>query len=60
MALNFPNSPSLNDTYTFNRKTWTWDGTAWKVRFITNRTDGGAAASVYTVEQNIDGGSANG
>jgi hypothetical protein len=29
MALNFPDSPSLNDTYTFNNKTWTWNGTAW-------------------------------
>ena len=29
MALNFPNSPSLNDTYTFGGKTWTWDGSIW-------------------------------
>ena len=29
MALNFPNSPSLNDTYSFSGKTWTWNGNAW-------------------------------
>ena len=29
MALDFPNSPSLNDTYTFSGKTWTWNGNAW-------------------------------
>ena len=29
MALDFPNSPSLNDTYSFAGKTWTWNGNAW-------------------------------
>jgi hypothetical protein len=29
MALNFPNSPSLNDTYSFGGKTWVWNGTYW-------------------------------
>lgn len=29
MSLNFPNSPSLNDTYSFAGKTWTWNGNAW-------------------------------
>ena len=31
MAINFPDSPSLNDTHTVGDKTWTWDGTAWNV-----------------------------
>ena len=35
MALDFPTSPSLNDSYTFNDKTWVWDGTAWKPSTIT-------------------------
>jgi hypothetical protein len=30
MPLNFPSSPSVNDTYTFNNKTWIWDGTKWE------------------------------
>ena len=29
MALNFPDSPSVNDTYTVGSTTWTWDGTVW-------------------------------
>src|SRR5210317_422233 len=32
MPLNFPNSPSLNDTYTFGNKTWIWNGAAWKLK----------------------------
>ena len=31
MALDFPSSPSTNDTYSFNGITWIWDGTAWYV-----------------------------
>ena len=29
MPLNFPNSPSINQTYTVGSSTWTWDGTVW-------------------------------
>jgi len=29
MAINFPGSPSLNDTYTYSGKTWKWNGAAW-------------------------------
>ena len=29
MALNFPSTPSANATYTFNDKTWTYNGNAW-------------------------------
>lgn len=29
MALNFPDSPTLNQTYTASGKTWQWDGTSW-------------------------------
>ena len=30
MAINFPNSPSVNDQHTASGVTWTWDGTTWK------------------------------
>lgn len=29
MALNFPSSPAPSTTYTFNNKTWTYNGNAW-------------------------------
>ena len=33
--MNFPNSPSENDTYTLGSKTWQYDGNAW---FLTAKT----------------------
>ena len=30
MAANFPNNPSINDTFTSNGVTFTWNGEAWK------------------------------
>jgi len=36
MAINFPDSPSLNDTHTVNGRTWVWDGTAWKLSGTVN------------------------
>ena len=29
MSINFPNSPSNGDTYTFNNTQYTWDGEKW-------------------------------
>lgn len=29
MAINFPSSPSLNQTYTFGSKAWYWNGYGW-------------------------------
>ena len=31
MALSFPLSPSVNDTYTVGSRTWTWSGTIWEL-----------------------------
>lgn len=30
--LSFPSNPTVNDTYTFNGKTWVWNGTAWDLQ----------------------------
>ena len=30
MPINFPASPSVNDTYAYGTRTWQWDGLAWK------------------------------
>ena len=32
MPLDFPSSPSLNDTYSFGGKTWVWNGSAWALQ----------------------------
>lgn len=29
MAINFPSNPSTNQIYTYNGKSWIWNGTAW-------------------------------
>ena len=31
MAINFPNSPNVNDIHSSGGKTWKWDGTSWKL-----------------------------
>jgi len=31
MAINFPNSPTIDDTYTLDTTTWKWDGVSWNV-----------------------------
>lgn len=31
MALDFPSSPALNDTYTSGGKTWKWNGSGWQL-----------------------------
>jgi len=31
MTINFPNSPILNEQYTYDNKTWEWNGTYWEV-----------------------------
>ena len=29
MPIDFPNAPSVNDTYSAGNATWTWSGSAW-------------------------------
>lgn len=65
MSINFPDSPSVNDTHTVGDKTWTWDGTAWNVVVggvptsiselsITNDlTVGGENVTPYTGRRNL-------
>ena len=32
MAINFPDSPSLNDEFTVGDRVWFWNGTVWKAK----------------------------
>jgi hypothetical protein len=53
MPINFPASPTTNQTYTYSGKTWTWNGAAWT---LTNATvtstvgviNGGTGITTYT------------
>ena len=60
MALDFPASPNINDTYTFGGVTWTWDGTTWKVlgrfQFTSSETDPvfSASPSANILQTNIN------
>jgi hypothetical protein len=47
-ALNFPTSPTLNQVYSANGKTWKWDGTAWKVYNIVGVSGGGTGLTSIT------------
>lgn len=50
MALNFPETPDLNDLHSVGDTTWQWDGTAWNVVAGIS-----APASVYTFRNiNVD------
>jgi hypothetical protein len=58
MAIDFPNSPSVNDTFTVGTRTWIWDGTTWElVTTITGiNLDGGVPSSNYGGINPLDGG----
>lgn len=47
-ALNFPTSPTLNQVFTSNGKSWRWDGTAWKTFNTTSISGGGTGLTSIT------------
>lgn len=40
MALNFPDSPTTNDTFTAGDRTWIWTGSVWDLVSSTATLDG--------------------
>lgn len=48
MAVDFPSSPSLNDTYTSGGRTWKWNGTGWIVQPVVLTLGAVTAALGYT------------
>ena len=48
-ALNFPPSPSTNQIYTANGKSWRFDGTSWKSYYILNVQGGGTGYTNYNI-----------
>ena len=47
MAINFPDSPSLNDTHTVGDITWTWNGSSWEATAA--GSGGGADLTAFSV-----------
>ena len=60
MALNFPNSPSLNDLHEENQTKWRWNGSSW-IRVVTTTAagaqgfQGAAGAQGATAAQGAQG-----
>lgn len=48
MAINFPASPSTSDEYTFNGRTWVYDGSAWNLKRTGNVEVGNLTVSTAT------------
>ena len=51
MPIDFPNSPTLNEIYTYSGKTWIWNGTSWQSQTSTTASSatnlaGGAAGTI--------------
>ena len=58
MAINFPNSPSTNDTHTASGKTWKYDGTSWNL-LISSTSVGDKGQKGEVGDKGIDGSAAN-
>lgn len=52
MAINFPSSPLVGDLYTFNGKTWQWDGSYWifvsSTNMLSSATTVGGGVSIIS------------
>lgn len=48
MALSFPSSPTLNQTYTVGTKTWIWNGYAWDLQLATGFSSANGAIAWNT------------
>ena len=57
MPLDFPPSPSVNNTYSFGGKTWKWNGAAWEVYFT---IDSVAAITGTSFEVEVTAGASTG
>lgn len=54
MPLDFPTSPALNELYTFNGKTWKWDGAGWESYNVaaSGAGSGGGISGPYVISVN--------
>jgi hypothetical protein len=58
MAINFPDSPTLFQSYSVGGRSWRYDGEKWTLIYASVNIDGGMASTIYGGTTEIDGGSA--
>jgi hypothetical protein len=52
MAINFPDSPSLNDTHSYGGNTWKWDGESWVSLGAITSSNPTATRDIFTGDGN--------
>ena len=52
MAIDFPNSPTLNQTYAYEGRTWKWNGTGWQISTTSPSPEVGVQTAAVTVSAN--------
>lgn len=60
MALNFPTSPSTNQIFSDNGKTWKYDGTAWRTLNVAGIANGGTGLTNISVANSFLSSSSSG
>jgi hypothetical protein len=55
MAINFPNSPTVGDTFTAADKTWIWNGTAWVTQSSGGGGGGGGTPDAHASTHGVSG-----
>jgi hypothetical protein len=58
MAIDFPNSPTIGETFTVGNRTWRWNGSTWIFipAVIGINIDGGIPSTTYGGIDPVDGG----
>jgi hypothetical protein len=54
MAIDFPNSPSVNDTYVVDGRTWVWTGSVWNIIGQGGPTGPTGPAGDWTTAQTVE------
>ena len=52
MAISFPASPTVGQTYTVGKIAWTWNGSSWDALTLVNGTATGSIGGSYLYAQN--------